>query len=135
GIPSSDGCDRAPEHIRVLRIPGGEQPVCRRGNADGLETGGGQQVHGTRQTANVGGPQRGRRRRPEQRRRRLLGGPARLGGSTEVPALVVVDRVGPAIEGWRSMRTETRGVVIAERRDELEERRLRIRECGWSRVP
>ena len=36
---------------------------------------------------------------------------------------------------WRSMRTETRGVVIAERRDELEERRLRIRECGWSRVP
>ena len=33
------------------------------------------------------------------------------------------------------MGTEARGVVIAERRDELEERSLRIRECGWSRVP
>src|SRR6266545_4523533 len=33
------------------------------------------------------------------------------------------------------MGTEARGVVIPERRDELEERSLRIRECGWSRDP
>src|SRR2546429_10025430 len=67
--------------------------------------------------------------------RAIYGGTARLGGPTEVLDLVEVDRVGPSVERSRSMGTEARGVVIPERRDELKERNLRIRECGWSRCP
>src|SRR4029453_6545290 len=73
------------------------------------------------------------RRRPEQCSRRLLGGSARLGSPTEIPDLVVIDRVGLAVERWRRLGTEARGIVVPERRDELKEWSLRVRECRWSR--
>ena len=66
---------------------------------------------------------------------RLCGSSARLGSPTEIPYLVVVDRVGPALERWRRFGAESRRVVIPEGRDELEEWTLRSRECWWSRGP
>jgi len=44
-VAGSDSSNRAPEHVRVLRIPTSDQRVTHRGNTNGLETSRGQQVH------------------------------------------------------------------------------------------
>src|SRR5438128_4697665 len=41
GIAGTDCCDRAPEHIRRLGVPSGDQRIRHRSDANGLETSGG----------------------------------------------------------------------------------------------
>src|SRR5882724_11675411 len=45
GIAGPDGSNWAPEHVRVLRIPSGDQRIRHRSNANRLETSGAQYVH------------------------------------------------------------------------------------------
>src|SRR6266536_3588065 len=104
-------------------------------SANALETRSGQNVHRAGQAADVRGPQSACRWRPEKRSRRLLSGSARRVDPTNVLDLVVVDRVGPAVERWRCIGTEARRVVIAERRDELKKWSLRVRRSAWGWDP